>query len=281
MRGLYRFLKYSAILLWSVFVIGPFLWALTTSFKSSEGIVSGATYIPWLQYKPSLEGWGGLFQHGGRGINIVDPFLDSLTVTLSASAISLVLGTLAAYGLSRFSYKAGPVKNSDITFFFISQRIMPPIVLSIPFFLMLQAFGLLDSKLGLILVYIALLMPIAVWVMVDFFNNIPNELDETAMLDGCGPLGVFFRVILPNCKPGLVVAGLFCVIFGWNDFFFAFILTFTKTQLLPVAVVALNSSVTPWWSLSASALFSVTPLVVLAFVVETYLSRGNLAGAIK
>ena len=281
MLGLYRFLKYGAILLWSVFVIGPFLWALTTSFKTSEGIVSGATYIPWLQYKPSLDGWGVLFRRGGQGIDIVQPFLASLTVTLSASAISLVLGTLAAYGLSRFAYKAGPIKNADITFFFISQRIMPPIVLSIPFFLMLQAFGLLDTKLGLILVYVALLMPIAVWVMIDFFNNIPVELDETAMLDGCGPVETFLRVILPNSKPGLVVAGLFCLIFGWNDFFFAFILTFTKTQLLPVAVVALNSSVTPWWSLSASALVSVTPLVILAFVVEKYLSRGNLAGAIK
>lgn len=281
MLGLYRFLKYSAILLWSAFVAGPFLWALTTSFKTSEGIVSGATYIPWLQYKPSLDGWGVLFRGGGRGIDIVDPYLASLTVTISASAISLVLGTLAAYGLSRFSYKVGPIKNADITFFFISQRIMPPVVLSIPFFLMLQAFGLLDTKLGLIIVYVALLMPIAVWVMIDFFHNIPVELDETAMLDGCRPVETFFRVILPNCKPGLVVAGLFCLIFGWNDFFFAFMLTFTKTQLLPVAVVALNSSVTPWWSLSASALVSVAPLVIIAFIVEKYLSRGNLAGAIK
>jgi len=281
MLGLYRFLKYLAISIWSVFVIAPFLWALTTSFKTSSGIVSGATYIPWLQYQPSLKGWGVLFKQGGQGINIVEPYLASLTVTLSASFISLIFGTLAAYGLSRFSYKVGPIKNSDITFFFISQRIMPPIVLSIPFFLMLQQFGLLDSKLGLILVYIALLMPISVWVMVDFFNNIPKAIDETAMLDGCGPIETFWRVILPNCKPGLVVAGLFCVIFGWNDFFFAFILTFTKTQLLPVAIVALNSSVTPWWSLSASALVSVIPLVILAFVIEKYLSRGNLAGAIK
>ncbi len=281
MLALYRFLKYAAIVAWSAFVVAPFLWALTTSFKTSSGVVSGATYIPWLQYKPSLEGWGVLFRRAGKGIDIVGPYLSSLTVTVSASAISLVLGTLAAYGLSRFSFRMGPVKNADITFFFISQRIMPPIVLAIPFFLMLQALGLLDTRLGLILVYVALLLPIAVWVMVDFFNNIPVELDETAMLDGCSPVETFWRVILPNCKPGLVVAGLFCIIFGWNDFFFAFILTFTKTQLLPVAVVALNSSVTPWWSLSASALISVAPLVVLAFVVEKYLSQGNLAGAIK
>ena len=139
----------------------------------------------------------------------------------------------------------------------------------------------LDTKLGLIIVYIALLMPIAVWVMVDFFNTVPRELDQSAMLDGCSPFETFWLVVLPNSKPGLVVAGLFCLIFGWNDFFFAFTLTFTQTQLLPVAIVSLNSSVTPWWSLSAAALVSVVPLIAVAFVLERYLSRGNLAGTIK
>lgn len=281
MNSVYRILKYLAIFLWSAFVIAPFLWALTTSFKTANGVISGPTYIPWLQYEPSLEGWMVLFRSSGAGIDIVGPYTSSLFVTISASAISLILGTLAAYGLSRYRFKAGFLGNSDITFFFISQRIMPPIVLAIPFFLLLQFLGLLDNEFGLIIVYIALLLPIAVWVMVDFFNNIPREIDETAILDGCTPVETFWRVILPNCKPGLVVAGLFCLIFGWNDFFFAFTLTFTRTQLLPVAIVALNSSVTPWWSLSASALVSVAPLVIVAFLVEKYLSRGNLAGAIK
>ena len=281
MSTLYRFLKYGAILLWSAFVIAPFLWALTTSFKTANGITGGPTYIPWLQYKPSLQGWGDLFHSGGGGIQIGGPYLDSLIVTVSASLISLVFGTLAAYGLSRFTFRAGFVRNADITFFFISQRIMPPVVLAIPFFLMLQFLHLLDTKIGLIVVYIALLMPIAVWVMVDFFNTVPRELDQSAMLDGCSPFETFWRVILPNSKPGLVVAGLFCLIFGWNDFFFAFTLTFTKTQLLPVAIVSLNSSVTPWWSLSAAALVSVAPLVAVAFILESYLSRGNLAGAIR
>lgn len=281
MTALYRALKYAAILLWSAFVVAPFLWALTTSFKTSSGVTGGATYLPWLQYEPSLEGWRVLVREDGAGINIVKPYLASIVVTMSASFISLALGTLAAYGLSRFTYRLGPIRNGDITFFFISQRIMPPVVLAIPFFLMLQFLGLLDTEIGLIIVYIALLMPIAVWVMVDFFNTVPRELDESAMLDGCSPFETFWRVILPNSKPGLVVAGLFCLIFGWNDFFFAFTLTFTQTQLLPVAIVALNSSVTPWWSLSASALVSVAPLVLVALMVEKYLSRGNLAGAIR
>lgn len=280
MRTLYLALKYLAVTLWSGFVIFPFLWMLTTSFKTANGVTGGATWLPWLQYQPSLGGWQSLFG-GAGGVNIVKPYLNSLVVTLSGSAIALILGTLAAYGLSRFSFRAGPIRNGDITFFFISQRIMPPIVLAIPFFLMLRWLGLLDSLPGLILIYVALLMPIAVWVMVDFFNTIPRGLDEMAWMDGCPPVTTFLRVILPNVMPGLVVAGMFCLIFGWNDFFFAFTLTFTKTQLLPVSIVALNSSVTPWWALSAAAIVSVAPLAVLAFVVERFLSRGGLAGAVR
>ncbi|GHC19713.1 sugar ABC transporter permease [Gemmobacter nanjingensis] len=280
MRTLYLALKYLAVTLWSGFVIFPFLWMLTTSFKTANGVTGGATWLPWLQYQPSLGGWQSLFG-GAGGVNIVRPYLNSLVVTLSGSAIALILGTLAAYGLSRFSFRAGPIRNGDITFFFISQRIMPPIVLAIPFFLMLRWLGLLDSLPGLILIYVALLMPIAVWVMVDFFNTIPRGLDEMAWMDGCPPVTTFLRVILPNVMPGLVVAGMFCLIFGWNDFFFAFTLTFTKTQLLPVSIVALNSSVTPWWALSAAAIVSVAPLAVLAVVVERFLSRGGLAGAVR
>jgi len=282
MRKLYITLKYLFISLWSIFVVAPFLWALSTSFKDFNSVTGGATYIPWVDFEPSLEGWKVLLRSPAQGgVNIVEPYFNSIAVTCSASFISIFLGTLAAYALSRFTFKAGFIKNSDITFFFISQRIMPPIVLSIPFFIMLGKLGLLDSMLGLIMVYVVLLMPIAVWIMVDFFNKVPIEIDETALIDGCNPYQAFYKVVLPNSIPGLIVAGMFCMIFGWTDFFFAFILTFTEVQLLPVAIVALNSSITPWWSLSASALVSVAPLIVVAFIVERYLSKGNLSGALK
>jgi len=282
MRTFYLTVKYLIITLWSLFVIAPFLWALSTSFKDFNSVTGGATYIPWLQFEPSLEGWKVLVRSPAKGgVDIIEPYFNSIFVTCTASLISIILGTLAAYALSRFKFKAGFIKNNDITFFFISQRIMPPIVLSIPFFLMLGFLGLLDNLFGLILVYIVLLMPIAVWIMVDFFNKVPQEIDETALIDGCNPYQAFFKVVVPNSIPGLIVAGLFCIIFGWIDFFFAFILTFTEVQLLPVKIVALNSSVTPWWSLSASALVSVAPLILVAFIVERYLSKGNLSGALK
>ena len=282
MRSLYTTLKYLAIALWTAFVVGPFLWALSTSFKDFSSVTSGAKYIPWMQFEPTLEGWKVLWRTPARGgVDIVEPFMNSIMVTTLASLISIILGTLAAYALSRYTFKFGFVKNNDITFFFISQRIMPPVVLSIPFFIMLSTFGLLDTIVGLIMVYIVLLMPIAVWIMVDFFNKVPREIDETALIDGCNPFEAFFQVVLPNSIPGLVVASMFCLIFGWTDFFFSFILTFTEVQLLPVRIVALNSSITPWWSLSAAALVSVAPLLIVAFVVERFLSKGNLSGALK
>ena len=279
---LYRVLKYAALIAWAIFVVAPFLWALSTSFKSDPGVVGGATYIPFLEYEPTVDGWTALFRDtSSGGISMQGPYLSSLVVSLISTSIALFLGTLAAYGLSRFTFRAGPLGNNDITFFFISQRIMPPAVLAIPYFLLLRFTGLLDTHLGLILVYVAMLLPIVVWVMVDFFNTVPIELDEAALIDGCNPIQAFYRIILPNCAPGMVVATLLCIIFSWSDFFFALTLTFAKVQLLPPTIVILNSNKVPWWSLSASALVSVLPLVIIAFVLERYLARGTLAGVIR
>ena len=276
----YKGIKYLVLILWSAFVAGPFLWALSTSFKNDVAVVSGATYIPFVDFEPSLDGWRVLFS-ATEGVNILGPFISSLVVTLVSSLVSLALGTLAAYGLSRFTFRAGPFGNTDITFFFISQRIITPVVLAIPYFLLLKTFRLLDTHAGLILIYIAMLLPIVVWIMVDFFNNISTELDEAALIDGCTPVGAFYKIILPECTPGLIVTGLLCFIFAWNDFFFAFTLTFADTQLLPVSIVALNSSKVPWWSLSSSSLIAILPLVFLAIWLERYLTRGALLGALK
>ena len=135
MNKLYIFLKYFFIVVWTVFVVAPFLWALTTSFKDFQSVNGGVTYIPWVDFEPNLEGWKVLIKSPAKGgVDIIEPYFNSLFVTCTASLISIILGTLSAYALSRYTFKAGFVKNNDITFFFISQRIMPPIVLSIPFF---------------------------------------------------------------------------------------------------------------------------------------------------
>jgi multiple sugar transport system permease protein len=269
------------ITFWTVFVLMPILWALVTSFKPPEAVDFGATFIPFVDFAPTLLGWNNIFGGGGATTNLIPPLFNSIIVTFGAAAISLVLGTISAYGLSRFAFKAGFIRNNDIIFFFISQRIMPPIVLSFPFFLMLRNLGLLDTHLGLIIVSIAGLMPIVVWLMVDFFNGIPRELDEMALLEGYSPFEVFGRVILPLTAPGLTVAGMFAVIFGWNDFFYPLVLTFGKVVTLPLAIVSLNATITPYWTLSAAAIFAILPLVAFAFAMERFLSKGSLSGAVR
>ena len=258
---MYKLLKATFITVWSVFVLFPIMWAITTSFKPEAAVVNGATFIPWLEFQPVLTGWKAILPGPESLTNLLTPTLNSFIITAGSTAISLIFGSLAAYGLSRFTYGWKRYSNADIIFFFVSQRIMPPVVLAIPFFLVLKQLRLLDTHLGLILVLTSGLMPVVVWLMVDFFNALPREIDEMAMLEGCNPIQAFFRTILPLSKPGLTVAGMFCVIFGWNDIFFALTLTATKVLTLPVAVIALNGTVTPYWILAASTVFSILPLV--------------------
>lgn len=275
-----RVFKYVFIIFWSFFVLAPLSWALVTSFKTPAAVNQGATFIPWVQFEPTLAGWRDILGISGYA-NLIPNMINSVIITFFASLVSVAFGGLAAYGLSRFRYGWKYYSNSDIIFFFIAQRILPPVVLAIPFFLLLRNLGLLDTHLGLILVLTSGLMPIVVWLMVDFFNQIPKEIDEMAMLDGCNPFEAFRRTIVPLSKPGIAISAIFAVIFGWNDLFFALVLTFANVKTLPAAVVALNGTVTPFWTLAASAIFSILPLIGFVFIVERYLSKGGFTGAVR
>lgn len=275
-----KYLRYPVLGVWAIFTISPFLWALTTSFKTENDVTTRATYFPWVDFQPSLRGWLDLFNPTGVDIRI--PYLNSMLITAAATFLAVSLGAMAAYGLTRFTYRILWMKtNDDISFFFIAQRIMPPVVLALPYFLLLRTIGLLDSPFGLVVVYTAMLLPVTVWVLVPYFQGIPRNLDEAVSVDGGTPLTTFFRVALPLAGPGLVVATILSVIFTWNDFLFGLTLTFTKAQTLPVTIVALNSSKVPWWSLSASSLAAVLPPMCLAFVLEKYMVKGALAGSFR
>ena len=190
MGKLYKFLKYFFITFWAVFVVAPFLWALTTSFKDFNSVNGGATYIPWVDFEPKLEGWRVLIKSPANGgVDIIEPYFNSLFVTCTASLISIVLGTLSAYALSRFTFKAGFVKNNDITFFFISQRIMPPIVLSIPFFLFLGAINLLDSLIGLIVV-------IGTFVIINYWPKLKDTTKNRLIASIFGVIAIGFVVLI-------------------------------------------------------------------------------------
>lgn len=274
-----KVLMYATLMLWCIFAIFPFLWAFVTSFKTDQDVVNGATYFPGIDFKPVLSAWTNLFS--GESIPILGPYLNTVIISITSSLLAMMIGSLAAYGLSRFRFNFGRFGNDDISFWFISLRIMPAVVIAIPYFVMFNALHLLDTKISLIIVYIGYNMPLVVWLMKDFFDNIPSELDEAAIVDGCSHFGAFFRIVVPLSKSGLLVTFLFCIIFSWSEFIFALILTINKSQTLPLVIIGRASTRIPWWEISAASLLSILPVAVLAIVIERYMIKGTLMGSFR
>ena len=162
--------------------------------------------------------------------------------SIGASLLAVVLGSLAAYGLSRFEYKFLWMRNKDISFFFLSQLILPPVVLALPFLVLYRELALLDTTIGLILLYTLTVLPIVIWIMRDQFNTIPVELDEAALVDGLSSWGAFWYIILPIALPGMVAAFILSEVLTWNEYFFAALLTSTDAKTLPVLVAIVFAS---------------------------------------
>jgi multiple sugar transport system permease protein len=201
---------------------------------------------------------------------------------LAASSLAIVLGSLAAYGLSRFAYRFGPMKNKDISFFFVSQLILPPVVLALPFLVLYRELALLDTRLGLILLYTLMVLPIVVWIMRDQFDTIPTELEQAALVDGCSVWGAFLRIVLPLALPGMVAAYILAMILCWNEYFFAALLTSTDAKTLPVMVASQTGSQgINWWAMAALSTAAIAPLALVGVVLERYIVKGLTAGAVK
>ena len=188
-------------------------------------------------------------------------FTNSLIASLGGSILALALGSLAGYGLARFPYRFGPMKNDDISFFFISQLILPPVVLAMPFLVLYKELALLDSLPGLILVYTLMVLPIVIWIMRDQFLTIPVELEEAALVDGLSIWGTFLRIVLPLALPGMVAALILALVLCWNEYFFAALLTGANAQTLPVMVASQTGSQgISWWSMAALSTAAILPL---------------------
>lgn len=276
-----KVLLHATLVLWCLFAIFPFLWAFVTSFKTDQDIVNGATYFPFIDFKPNLSAWVNLFARGTEGIPLDRSYITTVVVSITSSILAMIIGTPAAYGLSRFRFKLGRFGNDDISFWFISLRIMPAVVIALPYFVMFSALRLLDTKTCLVIVYIGINVPLVVWLMKDFFDNIPSQLDEAAIVDGCSHFGAFFKIIVPLSKSGLVVTFLFCIVFSWSEFVLALILTVNQAQTLPLVIVARASARIPWWSISAASLASILPVAILAIVIERYMIKGTIMGSFK
>ena len=237
-----RVLIYGALILWTIISLFPIYWTLTTSFKTAVNVMQGHL-IPWIDFQPNWLGWRSLGLSPdtiGEISTVRDEFLkrftNSIIASLGAAALAVVIGSLAAYGLSRFDYKFVWMRNKDISFFFLSQLILPPVVLAMPFLVLYKELALLDTRIGLILVYTLMVLPIVIWIMRDQFDTIPIELEQAALVDGCSVWGAFLRIVIPIALPGMVAAFILSVILCWNEYFFAALLTSTNAKTLPVMV---------------------------------------------
>lgn len=284
-----RILVYGTLLLWSVICLFPIYWTITTSFKLPPNVMQGHL-IPWVGgFEPSWRGWQslGLSPDTIFGVSTVrDEFVkrlaNSAIISVGASLLALVLGSLAAYGLSRFDYRFGFMKNADISFFFVSQLILPPVVLALPFLVLYKALALLDTQLGLILLYALSVMPIVIWIMRDQFDTIPRELDEAGLVDGLSSWGVFLRLVMPIALPGMVAAFILSLILCWNEYFFAALLTSTNANTLPVMVASQTGSQgINWGAMAALSTAAILPLVIVGVLLERYIIKGLTAGAVK
>ncbi len=283
-----RVLIYGALIFWAVICLFPIYWTVTTSFKIAPDVMKG-NLIPWVDYTPQWKGWRSLglspetiFETSTVREEFVKRFTNSVITSVSASTLAVILGSLAAYGLSRFSYRFGFMRNSDISFFFLSQMILPPVVLALPFLVLYKELALLDSRIGLILLYTLMVLPIVIWIMRDQFAGIPVELEEAALVDGLGIWGAFFQIVLPIALPGMVAAFILSLVLCWNEYFFAALLTSTDAKTLPVMVASQTGSQgINWWSMAALSAAAILPLVVVAIFLEKYIIKGMAAGAVK
>jgi multiple sugar transport system permease protein len=283
-----RALIYAALLLWTFIALFPLYWTLSTSFKIGRDVTQGHL-IPWLDFAPSWKGWQSLglspdtiFQTSTVRDEFLKRFLNSAIASVGASTLAVAIGSLAAYGLSRFEYKFGRWGNKDISFFFLSQLILPPVVLAMPFLVLYKELALLDTRIGLVLVYTLMVLPIVIWVMRDQFDTIPTEIEQAALVDGCSVWGAFFRIVLPIALPGIVAAFILSVVLCWNEYFFSSLLTSTDAQTLPVMVASQTGSQgINWWSMAALSTAAIAPLVLIGVFLERYIVMGLTAGSGK
>jgi multiple sugar transport system permease protein len=278
-RPFARYFAYVPLALWALIILGPLYWMTITSFKLPVDVTSGITYLPWVDFTPSLHAWRDIF---GGEIQVLNPMKNSLLAASVSSVVAVALGSMAAYGLARFRYRWGPWRNDDIAFWFISQRMLPPAAIILAFMVMYNYLGMLDSVVGLTIAYTGFNLPFAVWIMRDFFAALPRELEEAALVDGANWRTTFLRVVLPLSVPGLAATTILLFIFSWNEYLFASLLAFEQAKTIPVTIAGMATAVgVRWWLISALSLISMVPTILLGLAVQRYIVRGLTAGAIK
>lgn len=334
-RGLYtpspfaQFFIYVILVFWTVVVLFPLYWVVTTSIKLPIDVNSGPKYIPFVDFAPNLHAWKQIVVDEWFSTTLT-PYLNTIIVGLGSAILALALGAAASYALVRFEYKpktgligifvgllllsvlavnAGVpwllvaitavslflilvqtigkrfkahLGNSNIAFWLISQRMLPPVAVVIPIFIFFKSLNLDDTRTALTISYVAANLPIVVWLMRDYFGTIPTVLEESAAIDGASRLRTFWSIVLPISVPGLVATFLFVLVFTWNEYLLALFLSTNNAQTMPILVAAQNTTRGPqWWNMSVLILLMIVPVIGMAIVLERYIARGLLVGAVK
>jgi multiple sugar transport system permease protein len=267
-------LQAAAIVVAIIVAIVPIVWMVETSFKSNREITQDGTLYP---HTLTTSSYHSLFSGRDFGSYLTN----SILVTAASVAIALTLGSLAAYSLARFRLWGRLDRGVGVGL--LTARILPPIVIVVPAYLLMSSLHLLNSRIGLILVYSAFNVSLVVWMMESFFREIPIDLEEAAMVDGDSRFTAFRRVILPLAAPGLVATAIFATIVTYNEFLFALVLTSTPdAETMPVGAATLIGRInTDWASMSAAGVIGALPIVIFALLVQRHLVRGLTMGAVK
>lgn len=245
----------------------PFLWMILDSFKNQVQITSGALF----NFTPTLDNYKSVFGEYDFMPFIVNSFVVALVSTVGA----LILGLPAAYAIARFRMQGMGV-------LILCARIVPGITFLIPWFILFTHLHLVDTYTALILSHMLVGLPFVIWIMISFFEALPEELEEAAKIDGCSDFTAFLRVVLPISGPGIITSSLLAFIFSWNNFMFSVILAGENTKTLPVAVFNfLSYSSIDWGGLMAAACIITVPVIVIALLAQRYVVSGLAAGAVK
>jgi len=256
-----------------IFSLFPLVWTFLTSIKIESDIVTSTLqYIP---RRATFDNYVAIWQRSGFPTLIAN----SAVVTTITMVICLTIGTLAAYGFSRYHFRG----RNALLLFYLVIRMFPVVLLIIPLFIMMRNLGLLDSRVGLALAYTTFLLPLCTWMLKGFFDAIPADLEDAARIDGCTRLGALFRIILPLARAGLVATAVFIAIAAWNEFLFALMLTTSQgSRTWPVGLqLMVGEFQLPWGALSAGGIISIIPVIIFFSIVQQALIRGLTTGAVK
>ena len=292
------------VILYALVALVPLVWIVLTGFKSPPDSIS---YPPKVVFEPTLEGYVNLFTNRSRQTpeymeslppaetwydelvrsrNMVitgpsrfaDRFLNSVIIGFGSTFLAVFLGTIAAYAFSRFHV---PLKD-DLLYFILSTRMMPPVAVAIPIFLMYRELGLSDTHLGMILLYTAVNLSLSVWLLKGFIDEIPREYEDAAMSDGYTRFQAFRKVVLPQATTGIAATAIFCLIFAWNEYAFAVLLTSGQAQTAPPFIpIIIGEGGLDWPAVAAGTTIFLLPIVVFTILLRRHLLRGITFGAVR